>query len=336
MSHRATASRPTVVRSLRAATVVVALTLVAACGGDSAVTGPPSGNPPNTPGNPNNPSGPTQRSWSNEAYGALSQQRLDLYLPSSGNGPFPLIVWVHGGGWRTGDKVLAADAFQRRLLASGYALASVGYRLSGVAKWPAQIHDVKAAVRHLRANAGRYFVDTARVGAWGSSAGGHLVAVLGTSGGVAALEGSAIGNAAYSSRVRAVADWFGPTDFSQMDAQLAAVGCHPPGTIVYGLPNSQTSELLGAPIGTVPALVAQANPITHVTSDDPPFYIQHGTNDCVVPRGQSELLRTALVSAIGQSNVSFNLLSGAGHGGNAFQTNANVDAVIAFFDRTVK
>jgi acetyl esterase/lipase len=325
-----------VARLLRAVIVTVGTGLVAACGADSAVTGPPAVNPPANPGNPNNPSGPTQRSWIDESYGALAQQKLDLYLPASGNGPFPLIVWVHGGGWRTGDKVLDAAAFQRRLLSSGYALASIGYRLSGVAKWPAQIHDVKAAVRHLRANAGRYFVDTARVGAWGSSAGGHLVAVLGTSGGVAALEGSAIGNAGFSSRVRAVADWFGPTDFNQMDAQLAAVGCHPAGTVLYGLPNSQVSELLGAPIGTVPALVAQANPITHVTSDDPPFYIQHGSADCVVPRGQSELLRTALVATLGQSNVSFNLLSGAGHGGNAFQTNANVDLVIAFFDRTVR
>lgn len=323
-------------RLLRAACTTALAVLVAACGADSAVTGPPAANPPGTPGNPNVPGGPTQRSWVDEAYGALAQQRLDLYLPSSGSGPFPLIVWVHGGGWRTGSKVLDATASQRRLLTAGYAVASIGYRLSGVAKWPAQIHDVKAAVRHLRANATRYFVDSARVGAWGSSAGGHLVAVLGTSGGVAALEGAAIGNAGVSSRVRAVADWFGPTDFNQMDAQLAAVGCHPPGTVLYGLPNSQVSELLGAPIGTVPALVAQANPITHVTSDDPPFYIQHGTADCVVPRGQSELLRTALVAAIGQSNVSFNLLAGAGHGGNAFATAANVDLVIAFFDRTVR
>lgn len=323
-------------RLRRAVLSMAATLLVAACGADSAVTGPSSGTPPVTPGTPSNPTGPTQRSWVDEAYGALAQQRLDLYLPPTGSGPFPLIVWVHGGGWRTGDKVLDAAAFQRRLLQSGYALASIGYRLSGVAKWPAQIHDVKAAVRHLRANAARYHVDTARIGAWGSSAGGHLVAVLGTSGGVAALEGSAIGNATYSSRVRAVADWFGPTDFNQMDAQLAAVGCHAPGTVFYGLPNSQVSELLGAPIGTVPALVAQANPITHVTADDPPFYIQHGSNDCVVPRGQSELLRTALVAAIGQSNVAFNLLGGAGHGGAAFQTTANVDQVIAFFDRTVR
>jgi acetyl esterase/lipase len=319
-------------RLLRAACTGAVATLVAACGSDSAVTGPPSGNPPPNPGNPNVPVGPTQRSWVDASYGALSQQKLDVYLPASGNGPFPLIVWVHGGGWRTGSKVLDAAAFQRRLLTSGYAIASVGYRLSGVATWPAQIHDVKAAVRHLRANAGRYFVDTA----WGSSAGGHLVAVLGTSGGVAALEGSAIGNAAFSSRVRAVADWFGPTDFNQMDAQLAAVGCHPAGTVLYGLPNSQVSELLGAPIGTVPALVAQANPITHITADDPPFYIQHGSGDCTVPPGQSDILRAALVATIGASNVSYSVLSGVGHGGAAFQTTANVDQVIAFFDRTVR
>jgi len=313
--------------SVAMATAIVAL---AACGSDPAA--PPSFPPGNTP------LVPTTRTFSDAAYGALAQHRLDVYLPATGNGPFPLVIWVHGGGWRNGDKALEAAAPQRRVLAAGYALASVGYRLSSVALWPAQIHDVKAAVRHLRANAAQYFVDTARFGAWGSSAGGHLVSLLGTSGGNSTLEGASLGNAAYSSRVKAVVDWFGPIDFNQMDPMLAAIGCHAPGSVVHGGPNSPEAQLLGAPIGQVPALVAQANPVTYVTPDDPPFFIQHGTADCSVPRGQSEHFRAVLAGAggIGAGNVSLSLITGAGHGGAQFQTTANINDVIAFFDRTIR
>ncbi|MGQ0647191.1 MAG: alpha/beta hydrolase fold domain-containing protein [Gemmatimonadaceae bacterium] len=319
---------------LRRVALVGLLAILGACGTDS--TGPAPVTPVPNP-NPNPPGTVTQRTFIDEAYGTQSAQRIDVYLPPSGNGPFRLIVWVHGGGWSQGSKALGASAFQRRVLAQGFALASVEYRLSGVAKFPAQIHDVKGAVRYLRANAARFALDPTRFGAWGLSAGGHLVALLGTSGGVAALEGS-LGNPSTTSRVQAVVDWFGPTDFFQMDAQLAAAGCQPPGVIIRGLASSPESQLVGAPIAQVPALVTQANPITWISPDDPPFMIQHGRSDCTVPFGQSVVLNTALIGAggIGAANVSFTLYTGAGHGGSPFTDTTNVDQVIAFFDRTLR
>ncbi|NIA21582.1 MAG: alpha/beta hydrolase fold domain-containing protein [Anaerolineaceae bacterium] len=133
---------------------------------------------------------------------------LDLYVPEKAEGPLPLVVWVHGGGWRAGNKRFCrALPMTRR----GYAVASIGYRLSGEAPMPAQIYDCKAAVRWLRAKAGKYNIDPKRIGAWGASAGGHLVALMGTSGGLKDLEGD-LGNADQSSRVQAVCDFFGPSD----------------------------------------------------------------------------------------------------------------------------
>ena len=153
---------------------------------------------------------------------ASATQKLDVYLPE-GDGPFPLIINVHGGGFMMGDKSNPASADE--FLAAGYAVASVDYRLSGEALAPAQIQDVKAAVRFLRANAEQYKLDPQQFAAFGQSAGGNLAALLGTSCGAAALEGADLGNADQSSCVQAVVDWFGPTDFLQMDQQFAGTSC---------------------------------------------------------------------------------------------------------------
>lgn len=324
-------------RTLSSAWALGVTALLVACSSGGTVSPPPVTTTPPPTQNPPAPPTITQRTWFDEAYGTLSQQRLDLFLPPTGNGPFRLIIWVHGGGWRNGDKTLAASAFQRRALSQGFALATVGYRLSGVAKWPAQIHDVKGAVRYLRANARRFGLDSTRFGAWGLSAGAHLVSVLGTSGGVSALEGT-VGSSVASSRVQAVADWFGPTDFQQMDAQLIAAGCNPPGTVEQGLATSETAQLLGAQIGLVPNLVAQANPMTYITPDDPPFLIHQGKADCTVPYLQSVIFDAALRGplGIGPANVSLTVIDGAGHGGTQFTNDTNVDRVIAFFNQVLR
>ncbi|WP_169338124.1 alpha/beta hydrolase, partial [Nocardia vinacea] len=159
-----------------------------------------------------------------------NDQRLDLYLPAT-TAKAPLVLYFHGGGWSSGSRKnyrnLGWQADERtpfaQLIAAGYAVASVDYRLSRQAKWPAQIVDAKAAVRWLRANADRYLIDTNHIAAWGDSAGGHIAAMLGTSGGVAELEGSE-GSAGYSSRVQAVADWFAPTDLLTIDDQALEDG----------------------------------------------------------------------------------------------------------------
>jgi acetyl esterase/lipase len=190
-------------------------------------------------------------------------------------------------------------------LGAGYAIASINYRLSQHALFPAQIEDCKAAVRWLRAHAAQYGLDAARFGAWGPSAGGHLVAMLGTTGNVAELD---VGeHLEASSRVQAVVDYFGPTDFLQMDAHRMPKGK------VHDAADSPESELVGGPIQENADRVAAANPITYVSPDAPPFLIVHGELDPLVPHHQSELLVAALKRA--GVPVTFYTVVGAGHGG---------------------
>ena len=153
--------------------------------------------------------------------GGHERQRLDLYTPEKADGPLPVIVWVHGGAWMGGAKDAGVPALP--FVGKGYAVASINYRFSQHAAFPAQIEDCKAAIRWLKANAKAFDLDPERIGVWGASSGGHLVTLLGTSGGVKDLEGRG-GNADQSSRVRAVVD-LGPTDFLQMDAH-AVPGTH--------------------------------------------------------------------------------------------------------------
>lgn len=267
------------------------------------------------------------------AYASVSAtQKLDLYLPE-GSGPFPVVVTVHGGGFMMGDKADSAGTTGiDQLLAAGFAVAAVNYRLSGEAKAPAQIQDVKAAVRFLRANAALYNLNPDKFGAWGASAGGSLVALLGTSCGVEALEGADLGNADQSSCVQAVVDWFGPTDFLQMDAQFAGTAC--PAT--HDAADSPESQLLGAAIQSVPEQAKAVNAITYVSAKSPAFLIQHGTADCNVPPQQSQLLYDALKPAIGESNVTLTLIEGAGHGTSEFWTDANLKLVLDFLAKHLK
>lgn len=259
---------------------------------------------------------------------ASATQKLDIYLPE-GDGPFPLIINVHGGGFMMGDKSNPAGADE--FLAAGYVVASVDYRLSGEALAPAQIQDLKAAVRFLRANAAQYKLDPQRFAAFGQSAGGSLAALLGTSCGAAALEGAELGNADQSSCVQAVVDWFGPTDFLQMDAQFAGTSC----PVTHDAADSPESKLVGAPIQTVPDKVKLVNPITYVSADAPAFLIQHGTADCNVPPQQGQLLYDALKAA-GSDKATLTFLEGAGHGGSQFTDAANMQVVLDFLAKYLK
>ena len=262
------------------------------------------------------------------AYAGVSPiERLDLYLPKDANATHPLVIWIHGGGWERGDKSLGPDAPPRRLVDAGFAVASVDYRLSHEAVFPAQIDDVKAAVRYLRANAASLGIDATRIGAWGDSAGGYLAALLGVTGDVATFDDASLGNAAVSSRVQAVVDWYGPSSLSSMDEQLALDHC----AKRVGPASSVESRLIGASLATHAELAATASPITYVSADDPATMIEHGTADCVVPWQQSALLADALSHAIGSTNVTQILHDGAGHGGATFTSEANLDRVAAFF-----
>lgn len=257
-------------------------------------------------------------------YGTHERHKLDVFTPK-GDGPFPLVVWVHGGGWQNGSKAGGGPAL--KLLEHGYAVAAINYRLSQHAVFPAQIEDCKAALRHLRVNAKKYKIDPDHIGVWGSSAGGHLVALLGTSGGVKELEGD--NDAKASSRVQCVVDWFGPTDLTKMSEQSKAKG-----PIDHDAKDSPESKLIGGAVQQNKEKAAKANPLTYVSKDDPPFLIFHGDADPLVPLGQSEIL----VDALKKEKVAVELvvLKGAKHGGAEFNTADNFKKTLAFLDKHLK
>ena len=248
------------------------------------------------------------------------RHKLDIYLPKQQGAPrpLPLIVWVHGGAWRAGSKDKCPAT---RFLDQGFVVASINYRLSQHAIFPAQIIDCKAAIRYLRANAKTWHIDPDRIGVWGSSAGGHLVALLGTTGGVKKFNKGP--NLEYSSRIQAVCDFFGPTNFAKMSSF--------PSTMDHDAADSPESKLLGAPVQEAKEAVKNADPITYVTKDDPPFLIVHGDKDPLVPINQSEILYDALTKA--NVKAKFRTVKGGGHGFKDPQVDRMVNE---FFNKTLK
>ncbi len=275
--------------------------------------------------------------------------KLDLYLPTTGVAPRPLLVWIHGGGWSGGSRFPApAHALQMR--ERGFSVASISYRLSGQsALWggepvsfPAQIHDAKAAIRWLRAHAEEYSIDPNRVAVWGSSAGGHLAALVGTSGNDSELEGNVGVDGAQSSAVQVAVDYYGPIDLFEMNPDITT----PPGNIIdHDAANSPESRLIGysqpgqgigvlraninnpaAPFPELVIKVVQANPQTWADADDPPFMIVHGTADTSVPYAQSQRLLSTLIG-LGHAPL-FLAVPDAGHGGFPSEIQAQAQAFI--------
>ncbi|MER7821428.1 alpha/beta hydrolase [Streptomyces sp. NPDC096097] len=250
---------------------------------------------------------------------------LDVQVPA-GEGPFPAVVWIHGGGWLDGDRrypppTVPAELLHGAVLAAGLALVSIDYRHSLEAPFPAQLHDVKAAIRYVRAFAGDLGVDPDRIGVWGESAGGHLAALAGLVGPDsprgAALEGTQ-GVGSGETGVRAVVDWYGVSD-------LVTLAEHPmpamPGT---DFPDPYEA-LLGATVVERPDLARAASPVTYAAgSNPPPFLLVHGTHDGLVPYSQSETLAAALRSAGGE--VTLQPVEGADH---IFLGSGDIPAIVA-------
>jgi acetyl esterase/lipase len=236
--------------------------------------------------------------------------KADLYVPTRSRGADPVVIWVHGGGWgvggpREGDGGTYGDWPQvlAKLAARGHVVMAINYRFSGEARFPAQIQDVKAAVRWIRSNAAQYGADASQVILWGQSAGGYQVALAGTSCNQTALEPapqvagppmpgmmSVHVDPKQSACVQGVVDWFGPIEFARMDAQSGANAM-----MKHDLPSGPESKLLGCALPACPAaLLEQANPLSYVRTDTPPFLIMQGTADRGVPIQQSEMLYKAL------------------------------------------
>ncbi len=240
---------------------------------------------------------------------------LDLHRPA-GPGPAPLVVFLHGGGWCTGSRATFGPAYDgwdpsafALLTAAGLAVASVDYRFSGEAVFPAQLSDVTAALTWLREHADEHGLDPHRTALWGESAGGHLAALLGlTAGGV-----------------RAVVDWYGPADLTALAADAAG------GTVVDpAAPDSREARLLGAPVADVPERARAASPVAHVHAGAPPFLLVHGTADRFVPYRQSERLAAALVGCGAAARL--HPIAGADHmwRGDAAAARTAFDESLAF------
>jgi acetyl esterase/lipase len=233
----------------------------------------------------------------------------------------PAIVFIHGGGWSGGNKESALGRILPFAASGEYFCASVEYRLSGEAAWPAQIHDCKAAIRWLKANAAKYNVDPEKIGVWGGSAGGHLVCMLGLTGNIQELEGTS-GTPGPSSRVACVVDFCGPSDFLAI-AKVKANAGHQ----AYG----PVARLLGGPVEEKSDLARQASPITYVSNNAPPFLIVHGTADPVVPLAQAESLYAALKKAGARATLV--KMEGGGHGIGGPEVSQRVRT---FFDKYLR
>ncbi|MEJ0047688.1 MAG: alpha/beta hydrolase [Rhodospirillales bacterium] len=275
-----------------------------------------------------------RRQYRDIAYaGASAAQRLDLYLPNDGAAPYKVIVAIHGGGFVIGDKGDDQLNGPVEAVREGYAVAAVNYRMADEALFPAALQDVKAAIRFLRAQAAAYDLDAGRIAAWGNSAGGYLAVMAGVAADEREFDDASLGNAALSSRVQAVIDWFGPIEFVSMDAQLRASGKGPPN---HGEANSPESRFLGARLADVEAaLLHKANPLSYLAPGLPPFLIQHGSDDDLVPIEQSVLLADRLRAVLPVGDVRLDILAGSLHGGAAFEQPENMAKVFDFLARTI-
>lgn len=219
------------------------------------------------------------------------KQKVDLYLPKKRNTdkPLPVVALIHGGGWVNGDRLGYAAAAIQFARTGDYASVAVGYRLTKEARWPAQIHDCKAAIRWIRAHAKEYNLDPDKIAVMGSSAGGHLSSLIGTSGDVKELEGDLGPNTTFSSRVQCVVNLCGPQDFTQalmFDKEKKPV-----------LKDDAVIGLLGGNYEEKHSEAVAASPVTYVTKDDPPFITFHGSADQRVAYLHAEAIHAALQKA---------------------------------------
>jgi acetyl esterase/lipase len=246
--------------------------------------------------------------------------KLDLYSPAGATGPLPVVIWTSGSAWMADDGRRDAQGLAAQLNAAGYAVAGVSIRSSAQVQFPGQLHDIKAAIRWLRANAAEHNLDGRRIAIAGDSSGGWASAMAAVTGDAPELEGT-VGTTGVSSAVQAAIAFYPPTEFLTMDAwMLQACG---DGPFCHDSANSPESRLVGCPIRSCPNRVKAASPLTYVTPADPPIMILHGDSDQLVPHNQGEQLYMALNKAC--RDAVFISLPKAPHGNwNGFLTDRSL------------
>ncbi|AWV98818.1 alpha/beta hydrolase [Arcticibacterium luteifluviistationis] len=260
--------------------------------------------------------------YTNITYGLAPERELkmDIYMPKGIDKPV-LVVWVHGGAWHSGSK----ENPPLGLLKRGYALASIDYRLSTEARFPAMLFDIKAAIRFLRGNAEKYDYQREKIIIWGSSAGGHLVALTGLTNGNENLEGNIGDYLNESSDVNLTLDFFGPTNFKTILAQSTPHG--------VGVRAPALATMFGMPVEMAPEMAELASPVFHVDATDPPLFIAHGNQDNQVPINQSIELWLKLKEA--GVPTEFEILGNMGHGGADFSSKEFMDKVVSFIEENL-
>ena len=245
---------------------------------------------------------------------------LDVYVPAGVQSP-PLLVWVHGGAWSSGTKAQAPTVF----VANGFAMASLDFRQSTEARFPAQVHDIKAAIRFLRAKGAAYGYRIDRIAIGGSSSGGHLAALVGVTNGHAALEGTVGGYLKESSAVQGILDYYGASNLTTILAQSTPFGLN--------MRRPALERLLGPGPDQAKELAMLASPVVHVDRADPPLHLLHGDQDPQMPINQSHELDGAY-KTLGL-DVSFDVVHGAAHGGERFLSGEYLTRAVAFLRRTL-
>ena len=281
---------------------------------------------------------PIRRKFLDVQYGTLPEQKVDVYLPDEGDGPFPLIIYVHGGGWSMGTKREGALPCIIDAIKFGYAVISVDYRLAPGVKFPEFLFDVKTAVRWARANAKEYRFDPDRFGMVGDSAGGHLTLMVGFTAGHPEYEGEQYGWAGVSSAVQAIIDMYGPSILdADRDAFLKESGVP---AMSFGAPPPK--EGFAPASGMAGAFTADMNmlhlisPIQYVHKDIPPTMIQQGEMDPIVPKQNSTLLAEKIRRICGPDRVDLRLYPERTHSDGAFMGTENCMEVLPFFDKYLK
>lgn len=259
------------------------------------------------------------------------EQKLDIFLPEKGKGPYPLVVIVHGGGWISGGRREECISSLYKTVSQGYAVAAVDYRLAPEGQWPLQVHDVKAALRFLRAHREQYRLDTETIVLWGNSAGAYLIQLVAATCRGHRIEDLAMGNAGESCRVDGIISWYGVSDLAAQDQDMSETSGHPV-RMHGGSMESPACQMLGCVIDENPKKAREASSISYIDENFVPALIQHGTGDTLVSYRQSERLYRKIVETCGLERAALELFEGAEHGDMRFKTDENINRCIDFLD----